>query len=300
MPSVGRLGALRATSTCVVDHGFGGLHACAILLRAAVASVPRVGRRHRFRSQDRGQAQRAGAAPQGGFRSGAARRGDRVLGITDCYQPLEATYELTRGASPSASIPEPGLDHHQGALIRRDVDLIAELSGGGRPLNIERGLRRRRRGAENRAYANRPSNRFEAMRRLSDAASPPGSSSPGDPRLTTPTQRCSGAPATRGPSARAHPPAPASEVLPVFEERIEEAGPRAAKRIRTGSSGPRRQDERERPSARHGGHGVRWEAVQSLFDVHAQARAEPRSRAGGGADQERLPQADGQGRLFDI
>jgi DNA repair photolyase len=50
-------------------------------------------------------------------------------GNTDCYQPLEASYGLTRACL------ELCLDYHQpvsiitkGALIRRDVDLLAQLS----------------------------------------------------------------------------------------------------------------------------------------------------------------------------
>jgi DNA repair photolyase len=58
-------------------------------------------------------------------------KGESILfsGNTDCYQPLEASYGLTRGCL------EVCLEHRQsvslitkGALIRRDIDLLAALS----------------------------------------------------------------------------------------------------------------------------------------------------------------------------
>jgi DNA repair photolyase len=57
--------------------------------------------------------------------------GDGVVfsGVTDCYQPLEATYELTRRClAVCAEFRQPVGIVTKGALVERDVDLLAALA----------------------------------------------------------------------------------------------------------------------------------------------------------------------------
>ncbi len=50
-------------------------------------------------------------------------------GVTDCYQPLEATYELTRRClAVCAEFRQPVGIVTKGALVERDVDLLAALA----------------------------------------------------------------------------------------------------------------------------------------------------------------------------
>ena len=92
-------------------------------------------------------------------------------GNTDCYQPLEASYELTRRCL------EVCLEHSnpvgiitKGALVRRDVALLAELAKKARlHVNLSIAFASDELARKVEPYANRPSNRFEAMRRLAEA-----------------------------------------------------------------------------------------------------------------------------------
>jgi len=57
-------------------------------------------------------------------------RGDRVAfsGVTDCYQPLEASYRLTRGClEVCAEYRNPAVIITKSPLIERDVDVLQEL-----------------------------------------------------------------------------------------------------------------------------------------------------------------------------
>lgn len=57
-------------------------------------------------------------------------RGERIAfsGVTDCYQPLEASYELTRGAlALCRDHRNPVAIVTKGALVERDLDLLAQL-----------------------------------------------------------------------------------------------------------------------------------------------------------------------------
>jgi DNA repair photolyase len=49
-------------------------------------------------------------------------------GVTDCYQPLEATYELTRQSLETClDFGNPAAIITKGALIRRDIELLSDL-----------------------------------------------------------------------------------------------------------------------------------------------------------------------------
>jgi DNA repair photolyase len=50
-------------------------------------------------------------------------------GVTDCYQPLEASYRLTRGClEVCAAYRNPVIIVTKGVLIERDIDVLSELS----------------------------------------------------------------------------------------------------------------------------------------------------------------------------
>lgn len=228
-------------------------------------------------------------------------------GITDCYQPLEATYELTRRClTVCLEFQNPVSIITKGALIRRDIKLIAELSRrAGAHVNISVAFADDDTARKIEPYANRPSNRFEAMRRLSDAGistgiliAPviPGLNDTDIPVLLD-RARAAGA-SSAGITLLRLP----SEVLPVFQERIEEAFPERAKRINNAILEVRGGKMNESAfGSRMEGRGARWEAVQSLFDLHCRklglngdhARAE-------GLTKNAFRRPTAQGRLFDI
>jgi DNA repair photolyase len=97
-------------------------------------------------------------------------------GVTDCYQPLEASYGLTRRCL------EVCLAHRQpvwivtkGALVERDVDLLAGLAQHGAavvhvsvPFADEGDARAME------PFAGSPARRLAALRRLADAGVPTG------------------------------------------------------------------------------------------------------------------------------
>ncbi len=197
-------------------------------------------------------------------------------GNTDCYQPLEASYELTRRCLQVC------LDHKnpvgiitKGALVRRDVALLAELAKHARlHVNLSIAFASDELARKVEPYANRPSNRFEAMRRLADAGvstgimvAPiiPGLNDADIPELLARAReagaRCASMTLLRLPA----------EVLPVFEERIAEHFPDRARKIRNGILEMKGgQMNKARFGERFEGAGARWEAIRALFRLHCQ------------------------------
>ncbi len=194
-------------------------------------------------------------------------------GSTDCYQPLEATYELTRRClevclarhTPIAIITK-------GTLIRRDVELIARLAHGpgahvtvSIPFLDEDAARALEPGAPT------PSRRFETMRILADAGVTVGISLapliPGfrESDIAMLLQRAKECGATSAFTTLLRLPA---EVAPVFEERFRAAFPdhwrkveSAIREMRGGNLHDPRFGHRMR------GKGARWDAVMQLFEL---------------------------------
>jgi DNA repair photolyase len=228
-------------------------------------------------------------------------------GITDCYQPVEATYELTRRClTVCLEFQNPVSIITKGALIRRDVELIAELSRrAGAHVNISVAFADDDVARKIEPYANRPSNRFEAMRRLSDAGISTGiliaPVIPGlnDTDIPVLLERARAAGATRAGITLLRLPA---EVLPVFQERIEEAFPERAKRITNAILEVRGGKMNESAfGSRMTGHGARWEAVQSLFDLHCRKLGLNRDHERAeGLTRNAFRRPTAQGRLFDL
>ncbi|MCY2959987.1 MAG: PA0069 family radical SAM protein [Planctomycetota bacterium] len=194
-------------------------------------------------------------------------------GVTDCYQPLEASYALTRRCleiclarrTPVAIITKS-------TLIRRDVDLLARLASGpgahvtfSIPFLDEPVARALEPGAPT------PSRRFETMRLLADAGVPVGISLapliPGFRESDIPALlvRAKENGASSAFTTLLRLPA---EVAPVFEERFRAAFPDhwnkvegALREMRGGGLKDARFGHRMH------GRGPRWDALMRLFEI---------------------------------
>ena len=204
-------------------------------------------------------------------------KGDLVAlsGNTDCYQPLEASYRLTRGClEVFREFRNPVVIITKGLLVRRDVDVLSDLAKVARvsvhvsiPFLDDAMAKALEPGAA------APVRRFEAMKALADAGVPVGISLapiiPGmnDPQIPELLQRAKDAGATSAFYTLLRLPA---EVLPVFTERLTAAFPdrvskvvSQVKDVRGGKMYDARFGERMH------GHGPRWDAIVDLFRVHA-------------------------------
>jgi len=194
-------------------------------------------------------------------------------GNTDCYQPLEAVYSLTRRClEVCRAFRNPVGMITKGALIRRDIPLLAAMS---REMKVSVSLSIPfADDATGRAVepgASLPSQRFETLRMLSDAGIETGIAIapviPGlnDSHVAPLLQRARAAGAQ---SAFLVLVRLSGQTLPVFEERLEEAFPDRARKIWNAIEemrGGRRNDTRFHD--RMTGRGPRWSAIQTLFDV---------------------------------
>ena len=195
-------------------------------------------------------------------------------GNTDCYQPLEASYRLTRRClevclerrTPVALITKS-------ALVRRDLDVLAELARGtGASVSITIPFADPDVARAVEPGAPTPAKRFETMRAIADAGvttgigiAPliPGLNESDIPALLA---RAKENGATSAFMTLLRLPA---EVLPVFRQRIAEAFPERAKKIESAILDVRggrmyRSDFGERMHGR----GPRWEAIERLFEIH--------------------------------
>ncbi len=211
-------------------------------------------------------------------------KGERVAfsGVTDCYQPLEASYRLTRGClEVCADYRNPVSIVTKAALVERDLDLLARLAREARcsvtlslPFLDEGVARALEPGAPT------PARRLRTLQRLAGAGVPcgvllapvvPGLSDEEIPRLLE-AARAAGA--TRAGWLLLKLP---GSTRAVFEERLREALPdragRVLHRIRETRGGA--LDDR-RFGVRMRGQGPYAEAIAGLFEAAAR-------RAGFGA-----------------
>jgi DNA repair photolyase len=193
-------------------------------------------------------------------------------GVTDCYQPLEAVYQITRRCM------EVCLKHRisvgvvtKSFLVSRDADLLAELhrAAGARvflsiPFADDAIARQIEPGAPP------PSRRFEALQRLRDARVPvgvmvapiiPGLSDREIPAVLKRAAEC-------GATRAAHTPLRlAGSVRPVFLERLRRANPLVADRVIARIKDMRGGKLNEsRFGARMRGDGEYWDSIRQLFD----------------------------------
>jgi DNA repair photolyase len=213
-------------------------------------------------------------------------------GITDCYQPIEASYGITRGClEVCLEFRNPAAVVTKSYLVVRDLDLLAELNRKARAgvfLSIPFADDAMARLIEPQAAL--PSRRFEAVRRLHGAGIPVGvlicPIIPGlnDREIPAIVRRAAEAGAS---SACMLPVRLSRSVEPVFLSRIREALPDRASRIEARIRevrGGKLNDSRF--GSRMSGTGAYWNGIEELFRVSI-AHYGLHSVAGGrGASQE--------------
>ena len=190
---------------------------------------------------------------------------------TDCYQPLEAVYELTRKCLEEClGVHNPVGVITKSALVRRDTELLARLAREARcrvTLSIPFADDAMSRAIE--PGTSPPSQRFETLRILSEAGIPTGVAIapviPGlnDGQVAEVLRRARAAGASR---AFLLPVRLAGATLPVFRERLEAAFPERASKVwnaivemRGGKFNESRFGDRMR------GIGPRWAAIDALY-----------------------------------
>ena len=202
-------------------------------------------------------------------------RGERIMfsGVTDCYQPLEAAWRLTRNClEVCLRYRNPVGIITKSLLIRRDAALLAQLACETEAfvsLSITFLDERVARAIEPGAPTIR--RRFETMRILADAGVPvgigvapiiPGLNDQDIPRLLTEAKRC-GAQFAFKTLLRL-----SGSVKAVFFHRLHEALPLQASKIEhriRGVRGGNLSDSRF--GHRHHGQGEYWELIERAWDV---------------------------------
>lgn len=202
-------------------------------------------------------------------------RGDLIAlsGNTDCYQPLEATYGITRRIlEVCAEFRNPVAVITKAALIRRDVDVLCELARRAQlsvsfsiPF-VDEWMAR-----QIEPYAPSPDMRFGAMRVLAEAGIPVGVAVapliPGlnDSQVTAILERARDCGARSAFKILLRLPA---EVKDVFIPRLRRSYPGRSKRVlnalkemRGGALYTAQFGSRMR------GRGHRWKALEDLFEV---------------------------------
>ncbi len=203
--------------------------------------------------------------------------GDTIVfsGNTDCYQPLEASYALTqRCLEVCLEMRNPVGLITKSALITRDAKLLGRLAREARcsvTLSVAFADTEMARKIE--PWAAKPERRFEAMRALADEGVPvgvlvapviPGLNETAIPEVL---ERSKEAGAGWAGMVLLRLPA---EVKPVFLERLDEAFPERAAKVKNGLLELRGGKMHNAAfGERFVGKGPRWEAIRTLFDVHA-------------------------------
>lgn len=204
-------------------------------------------------------------------------QGDAIgfSGITDCYQPLEAVYELTRQClEVCCKHRNPAFVITKSYLVARDAELLARLSEvASCTVNLSITFADDRRSKLIEPGAAPPSRRFLAMKKLHEAGVRVGVGIapviPGvnDREIPEILERAAEAGAQ---SAFMLPLRLPGSVQAVFLERLRANLPDAAARVEAlirGLRGGKLNDSRFGHRMR--GEGPYWESVRQLFKVHA-------------------------------
>lgn len=208
-------------------------------------------------------------------------KGERIVfsGNTDCYQPLEAAYGLTRRClEVCLEYRNPVTVITKGALVQRDVDVLAALArvAAARVMlsipYVDEGMAR-----AIEPYASPLEKRFEAMRALSAAGVETGVAiAPvivglNDRSVAHVLSRARTAGASHAfiTALRLDP-----QVQPIFFGRLRETMPDAVARVesalgevRPASAGGPADNK---PGRRFDGHGPRWKLVEDMFALHCE------------------------------
>jgi len=223
-------------------------------------------------------------------------------GVTDCYQPLEASYELTRRCLAVCLRQRQSVAIvTKSALVLRDAALLAELERASRAtVFVSLAFTDEEQARLVEPFAPPPAVRLTTLARLAAAGVPTGvlvaPVIPGlnDDQVAAVLERAAAAGARRAGLVPLRLPA---SVAPVFEERLREALPLRADRVLAAVRelrGGRLNDPRF--GARFAGLGPRWAAVEQVFRVAC--RRAGLQLAGGNEDAPRGPPPARQGRLF--
>lgn len=198
-------------------------------------------------------------------------RGELVAfsGNTDCYQPLEASYELTRAClTICAEYRNPVAMITKGTLIRRDIDLLARLARQARAsVGISVAFVDDSMARAIEPFASSPSKRFETIRQLTEAGVPtnailgPVILGLNDDQVPEILQRAAAAGAD---GASLLPLRLSPVVRGIFEARLAEAFPLRAKKV-ANAYAEAGADPRGFHQRMHG-RGARWAVVEQLFE----------------------------------
>lgn len=196
-------------------------------------------------------------------------------GVTDPYQPLEASYGLTRACLIAC------LEHRtpvalitKAALVRRDIDVLADLARGpGARVYLSIPFLDSAVSRALEPHTSSPSARFEALEALSSAGVPTGVSiSPlvpglGESGIPGILERARAAGATRAFMILLRLP---GAVRGIFAERLRDALPERAERVLASLErmrGGRANDPNF--GTRMSGRGPEWSAIERLFETCA-------------------------------
>ena len=192
-------------------------------------------------------------------------------GVTDCYQPLEASYELTRRCLEAcAERRNPVGIVTKGALICRDIDILSEMATwNGVRVFLSIPFASDEMGKKIEPFATTISQRFRAVERLAKAGVDVGVSLapmvPGlnDEMIPTILEEAAKRGARRAFLTVLRLPSPVDEI---FEGALREALPERADRVLSALRDLRGGDLSEhRFGERMVGKGPRWIAIRQLF-----------------------------------
>lgn len=203
-------------------------------------------------------------------------QGENIVfsGNTDCYQALEANYEITRKClEVCLEFQNPVSIITKSRLVARDVVLLAELSRRARVMVFSSiPFARDEDALKMEPWAAKTSLRFSAMRILADAGIPvgiaiapiiPGLNDSDVPELLERAKEAGAGVAFTQPLRLS------AEVLPVFEERLQEAYPLRVNKVKNAVMELRGGKMNESAfGARFSGQGPRWAMIEKLFDAH--------------------------------